>query len=260
MKYVGVDLHKHVIVLCVVTRRGRRTKVVCRRRLTCRDTDAIRQFFVHLGRFEVVVEATAAYEWFFVLTEDLADRLVLAHPKKLRVIAESTRKRDTIDAEVLAVFLALDMIPEAYRPCPRVRRYRVLVRHRCGLQRRVASVAVDADPGRLAAGSHVAAVAWAVGTAAEQYGFQEEGHCGNRAAIAGRDVCRAAGGPAVSPGRLKDSHNVLPEEYSASSLFRILSNRSLNQETGSRVGRACGPWQRPRRRACGRARVRPAFG
>ena len=37
------------------------------------------------------------------LVEDLADRLVLAHPKKLRVIAESTRKTDKIDAEVLAV-------------------------------------------------------------------------------------------------------------------------------------------------------------
>jgi transposase len=140
MKYVGVDLHKHVIVLCVVTRRGRRTKVVCRRRLACRDSDAIRQFFAHLGRFEVVVEATAAYEWFFLLIEDLADRLVLAHPKKLRVIAESTRKTDKIDAEVLAVFLALGMIPEAYRPCPRVRQYRVLVRHRCGLQRRITGI------------------------------------------------------------------------------------------------------------------------
>jgi len=54
-----------------------------------------------------VAEAPAAYEWFFRLLEDLADRLVLAHPKKLRVIAESTRKSDKIDAEVLGVFLAL---------------------------------------------------------------------------------------------------------------------------------------------------------
>jgi hypothetical protein len=32
-------------------------------------------------------------------------------------------------------------------------------------------------------------------------------------AIAVRDVCRAAGRPAVSPGRLKDSHNMVPGEY-----------------------------------------------
>jgi transposase len=70
----------------------------------------------------------------------LADRVVLAHPKKLRVIAESTRKTDKLDAQVLAEFLALDMIPEAWRPTPRVREHRNLVRIRCYFQRRITSV------------------------------------------------------------------------------------------------------------------------
>lgn len=140
MKYVGVDLHKHVIVLCVVVLAAGRPQVVRRARFGCDDTERIRAFFETLGSFQVVVEATAAYEWFFLLIENLADRVVLAHPKKLRVIAESTRKSDKIDAEVLAVFLALDMIPQAYRPSPRVRQHRVLVRHRCWLQRRITSL------------------------------------------------------------------------------------------------------------------------
>jgi transposase len=140
MKYVGVDLHKHLIVLCVVVLVGKRPVVVKRARFGCQETQAIQAFFQELGRFEVVVEATAAYEWFFLLIEKMADRLVLAHPKKLRVIAESTRKSDKIDAEVLGVFLALDMIPESYRPAPRVRQHRVLVRHRCWLQRRITSL------------------------------------------------------------------------------------------------------------------------
>jgi len=63
-----------------------------------------------------VVEATASYEWFLRLVESSADRVVLAHPNKLRVIAESTRKSDKLDAQVLAEFLALDMISEAWRP------------------------------------------------------------------------------------------------------------------------------------------------
>ena len=140
MKYVGVDLHKHVIVLCVAVLAAGRPKVVQRARFDCGDTEAIRAFFQQLGPFQVVVEATAAYEWFLLLIEKLADRVVLAHPKKLRVIAESTRKSDKIDAEVLAVFLALDMIPQAYRPTPRIRQHRVLVRHRCWLQRRITSL------------------------------------------------------------------------------------------------------------------------
>ena len=140
MKYVGVDLHKHVIVLCVVVLVAGRPKVVKRARFGCDESEAIRAFFQELSTFQVVVEATAAYEWFFLLIENLADRLVLAHPKKLRVIAESTRKSDKIDAEVLATFLALDMIPQAYRPTPRIRQHRVLVRHRCWLQRRITSL------------------------------------------------------------------------------------------------------------------------
>jgi transposase len=140
MKYVGVDLHKHLIVLCVVMLDSGRPTVLKRARFGCSDTAGIREFFQQLGPFEVVVEATAAYEWFFLLIESLAHRLVLAHPKKLRVIAESTRKSDKIDAEVLASFLARDMIPASYRPSPRVRQYRVLVRHRCWLQRRISSV------------------------------------------------------------------------------------------------------------------------
>lgn len=140
MKFVGVDLHKHVIVLCVVVLAAGRPKVVRRARFGCHESEAIHAFFQELGSFQVVVEATAAYEWFFLLIENLADRLVLAHPKKLRVIAESTRKSDKIDAEVLATFLALDMIPQAYRPTPRIRQHRVLVRHRCWLQRRITSL------------------------------------------------------------------------------------------------------------------------
>jgi hypothetical protein len=60
-----------------------------------------------------VIEATASYEWLWQLLEPLAQRLVLAHPKKLRIIAESTRQSDKLDAKVLAEFLALGMIPEA---------------------------------------------------------------------------------------------------------------------------------------------------
>jgi transposase len=72
--------------------------------------------------------------------EPLADRVVLAHPGKMRVIAESTRKTDKLDARVLAEFLAMDMVPEAYRPTPRQREHRILVRHRQHLRNRMTSI------------------------------------------------------------------------------------------------------------------------
>lgn len=140
MRFVGVDLHKQTIVLCVMeVVEGKRT-VTATKRFQCRDKEGIRGFFEELGTFQVVVEATANYEWFLLTIEDLSKRCVLAHPKKLRIIAESTRKSDKIDAKVLAEFLAIDMIPEAYRPSPRIQQYRVLVRHRRWLQGRITSV------------------------------------------------------------------------------------------------------------------------
>src|SRR3984885_3358375 len=140
MKYVGVDLHKQSITLCVMVKDGDTRKVEQRRTLKCSETESIRKFFEQLSAFRVVVEATSHYEWFLLLVEDLADRCVLAHPKKLRVIAESKHKSDKIDARILAEFLLLDMIPEAHRPTPRVRQHRVLVRHRDAITKRIASV------------------------------------------------------------------------------------------------------------------------
>jgi transposase len=139
MKYVGVDLHKKTISACVVVIEQGKRKVIARARLECRDEVGIARWFAGWGPFEVVVEATASYEWFVKLVEPLAHRVLLAHPKKLRIIAESKRKSDKLDAQVLAEFLACDEIPLAYRPAPRVREHRTLVRYREYIQRRITS-------------------------------------------------------------------------------------------------------------------------
>jgi transposase len=139
MKYAGIDLHKKTIRVCV---RDQQVNVLKEKTLACCQPDSIRAFFSELGPFTAVVEATASYDWLWQLLEPLAERLVLAHPGKLRIIAESTRKSDRLDARVLAEFLARGMIPEAYRPTPRQRQHRTLVRYRCFLQRRSASARV----------------------------------------------------------------------------------------------------------------------
>jgi transposase len=139
MRYVGVDLHKNSISLCVVELVGRERKVVQRKRFYCQDEEAIVACFDQLGPYEAVVEATASYEWFVKLIEPSAERVALAHPGKLRVIAESTRKTDKLDAQTLAEFLALNQIPESWRPTPRVREHRTLVRLRSYVQGRITS-------------------------------------------------------------------------------------------------------------------------
>ena len=108
MNFIGIDLHKKTISACVM---NQDRKVLKRQTLPCREPKQIVAFFRQWGEFQAVVEATASYEWLWQLLEPLAQRLVLAHPKKLRVIAESKNKSDKLDAQVLADSLALDMIP-----------------------------------------------------------------------------------------------------------------------------------------------------
>lgn len=139
MFYVGVDLHKHSISLCVVELVGRQRKAIERKRFRCDDEEAILAYFAGLGEYEAVVEATASYEWFVKLIEPTAARIVLAHPGKLRVIAESKKKTDRLDAQTLAEFLAFDEVPQAWRPTPRVREHRTLVRLRAYCQGRMTS-------------------------------------------------------------------------------------------------------------------------
>ena len=140
MHFIGVDLHKQVISVCVMMRVGDERRVVARKTLRCDQSEQIREFFASQTPFQAVVEATSSYEWFVQLLEPLAERIVLAHPKKLRVIAESTKKTDKLDAQVLAEFLSLDMIPSAHRPSPRLREHRALVRQRQYVQRRITSL------------------------------------------------------------------------------------------------------------------------
>ena len=81
MNFVGVDLHKHSISVCVVVQDSAGRRVVSRQRFNCQDEDRIYEFFAQLCPFRVVVEATAAYEWFARLVEPLTERFVLAIPR-----------------------------------------------------------------------------------------------------------------------------------------------------------------------------------
>lgn len=139
MNFIGIDLHKRIIVICVM---NDKREIVARKKFSNDQVKEMREFFESQKPFQAVFEATAAYDWFYGLLEPLAEKVVLAHPKKLRIIAESTKKSDKVDAYILANFLALDMIPEAHCPSPYIKGYRNLVRLRCKIQGRITSAKV----------------------------------------------------------------------------------------------------------------------
>ena len=139
MRFIGIDLHKRSMTVCVIDRVTGETFL---KTLPTSQPDDIRAFFQGLVKFQAVMEATATYEWLWELLEPLAERIVLAHPKKVKVISESMRKSDKRDAYFLAWLLSQDAVPEAHRPTPRQRAYQQLVRHRVFLVRERTKVLV----------------------------------------------------------------------------------------------------------------------
>ena len=60
MNYIGVDLHKKIITVCVM---DQNRTVLARKTLYCNQPDQIVEFFRQFQPFKVVVEATANYHW-----------------------------------------------------------------------------------------------------------------------------------------------------------------------------------------------------
>ena len=66
---------------------------------------------------------------------DAGLEVILAHPSKVRLIAESRNKSDKVDAVVLAQLHRTGFLPQAYLAPPEIRKLRDFFRCRCGLVR-----------------------------------------------------------------------------------------------------------------------------
>jgi transposase len=79
---------------------------------------------------KAVLEASYSWGPMYDWLDELVDDVVLAHPRKVRAIAEARIKTDKIDSETLAHLLRADLIPEAYAPSKDVRAIKRVLRQR----------------------------------------------------------------------------------------------------------------------------------
>lgn len=79
---------------------------------------------------KAVLEASYSWGPIYDWLDELVDDVVLAHPQKVRAIAEARIKTDAIDSATLAHLLRADLIPEAYAPSKEVRAIKRVVRQR----------------------------------------------------------------------------------------------------------------------------------
>jgi len=82
-----------------------------------------------------VLEATRNWTVVHDILEELTADVTLAHPLKVRAIAEAKIKTDKIDSTILAHLLRCDLVPSAHVNSPKARITKNLLRHRIFLVR-----------------------------------------------------------------------------------------------------------------------------
>lgn len=133
MIYVGMDIHKRFSQVAVLDESG---EVLDQRRLTHTPCEELRNYFNQFPKdTQVIMEPTCGWNWLSDRISDLGLEVILAHPLKVRLIAESQIKTDKVDAVALAQLHRTGFLPQAYLAPPEIRKLRDLFRCRCGLVR-----------------------------------------------------------------------------------------------------------------------------
>ena len=134
--YVGLDVHKEFCQACVMNKSG---LVISNERFLSTQ-DALDKFLDRFEDAEFVLESTGIWEFIYEGIEKRGFEVVLAHPLKVRAIAEARVKTDKADAETLAHLLRANLIPRSHVPPRDIRNLRQLVRQRAYLVHQTTSL------------------------------------------------------------------------------------------------------------------------
>lgn len=136
MVYVGLDIHKEFCQAAVINKSGR---ILSNERFSSTQEE-LDEFLDQFKKAKFVLESTGIWEFFYEGIENRGFEAVLAHPLKVRAIAEARVKTDKVDAETLAQLLRADLIPRSWVPSKDMRDLRQLVRQRAYLTRQSTSL------------------------------------------------------------------------------------------------------------------------
>ncbi len=127
--YLGIDLHKRRSYTVLMDRQGNLLDQ------GGRANEALADFFeTRVPRSTTaVVEATFNWPFVYDLASEYVEKVLLAHPLKVKMIAEATVKTDKIDAGTLAHLARTGYLPTAYAAPRAIRELRQQLRHRGNL-------------------------------------------------------------------------------------------------------------------------------
>ena len=126
-RFIAIDIHKHYLMIGGIDAHKR--IVLPPRRVELSRWPQWAQANL-LPTDVVVIEATTNAWAIYDLLSTLVGRAVVAHPAKVKLIAEARVKTDKVDVLTLAQLLRADMLPEVWVPPQQVRDLWALLSHR----------------------------------------------------------------------------------------------------------------------------------
>ena len=130
---LGIDLHKRTSTWKLL---DTNKKVIWSRVVLCSRVsieEALTMLPVSLQGLPVALEPVCGWMWVTDILENKGLEVHIANPFDLRVIALSSQKTDSQDAETLAEFLAMKYLPESWKATKEIHELRQLTRTRDSL-------------------------------------------------------------------------------------------------------------------------------
>lgn len=126
---IGLDVHQRMSCVCILDENG---KVIKEQKIVAGWRQVIKTLEKVPERFVICYEASCGYGYLHDQLKRIAQRVVVAHPGKVRLIFRSKSKNDRMDAKKLATLLFLDQVPAVHVPNLDVRGWRNMIefRHR----------------------------------------------------------------------------------------------------------------------------------
>ena len=126
MNYVGVDYHKKYSYMVVKDENGN----VAGRGTVNNTKEEVQRFLEPYRPGMAVVEATRNWGLIYDWLDEVLDDVALAHPLKVKAIAEARIKTDKISADILADLLRAELLPKSYAPGKETREVKSVLRQR----------------------------------------------------------------------------------------------------------------------------------
>lgn len=125
--YIGFDVHKKSISVCVKTADG---QIVEENKLIAERSTLRRWASERPHPWRGALEATLFSSWIYDTLKPYAAQLDMAHPVMMRAICAGKKKNDKIDARTIADMVRCDWLPVCYVAPPEMRELRRLLRYR----------------------------------------------------------------------------------------------------------------------------------